>query len=114
LVGDDFYGIHGASLRLKGLDLKQNSNAEKREIIIYSAYYVSLKSIIANWKDAFRLGRSQGCFALSKNDFQKLEKNLVRPAYLYAYSSVNQRQSIMKASNRKKTNKVLTRTVLNI
>ena len=84
-VTESFNGKKGPSLRLKGLDPHLNSNAEVRGIIIHSAEYVSLNSILANWREKFRLGRSDGCFALSKTDFQKLEENLVRPAYLYAY-----------------------------
>jgi hypothetical protein len=85
-IGDSFNGEHGASLRLRGLDPHLNGNAEKRGIIIHSGDYVSLRSVIANWREAFRLGRSEGCFVLSTTDFQQLEEKLVRPAYLYSYS----------------------------
>jgi L,D-transpeptidase-like protein len=84
-VGDSFKGKHGASFRLRGLDPRLNGNAEERGIIIHSAGYVSLMSIIANWREGFRLGRSEGCFVLSVGDFKRLEKELVRPAYLYSY-----------------------------
>lgn len=83
-VDESFNGKHGRSLRLIGLDSPLNGNAEKRGIIIHSAKYVSLKSLLLNWKEKFRLGRSEGCFALSTDDFQKLNEYLVRPAYLYA------------------------------
>ena len=84
-ITESFKGKKGLSLRLKGLDPHLNGNAEIRGIIIHSANYVSLYSIIANWKERFRLGRSEGCFVLSRTDFQKLIENLARPAYLYAY-----------------------------
>ena len=84
-ITESFNGKKGPSLRLKGLDPDLNGNAEIRGIIIHSAEYVSWNSIIANWKEKFRLGRSEGCFALSNTDFQELKVNLVRPAYLYAY-----------------------------
>jgi hypothetical protein len=84
-VTESFNGQKGPSLRLKGLNPELNGNAEIRGIIIHSARYVSWYSIVANWKEKFRLGRSDGCFALSNSDFQKLKINLVRPAYLYAY-----------------------------
>ncbi len=86
-VAGRFYGKHGPSFRLEGLAPRLNGNAEKRGIIIHAATYVSLKSIIANWKNKFRLGRSHGCFVLSNSGFKRLKNNLVRPAYLYAYSS---------------------------
>lgn len=84
-VTESFNGKKGPSLRLKGLNPPLNGNAEIRGIIIHAAKYVSLYSIVANWKEKFRLGRSDGCFVLSDSDFQKLIINLVRPAYLYAY-----------------------------
>jgi hypothetical protein len=84
-ITESFNGKRGPSIRLKGLDPHLNGNAEIRGIIIHSAAYVSWNSILANWKEKFRLGRSEGCFALSKTDFQELNVNLVRPAYLYAY-----------------------------
>ncbi len=85
-VAEAFNGKHGKSLRLIGLSPQLNSNAEKRGIIIHSGEYVSLKSVMVNWKEGFRLGRSQGCFVLSNGDFQELNKSLVRPAYLYSYT----------------------------
>jgi len=84
-ITESFNGKKGPSLRLKGLDPHLNGDAEIRGIIIHSAEYVSWYSIIANWKEKFRLGRSEGCFALSNTDFHELKVNLVRPAYLYAY-----------------------------
>jgi hypothetical protein len=84
-VTESFNGKKGSSLRLKGLNPHLNGNAEIRGIIIHAAEYVSWYSIVANWKEKFRLGRSEGCFVLSNSDFQELKTNLVRPAYLYAY-----------------------------
>lgn len=84
-VAERFAGKHGSSFRLIGLNPHLNGNAEKRGIIIHSADYVSLKSIIANWKEKFRLGRSDGCFVLSNDDFHILNETLIRPAYLYSY-----------------------------
>ena len=84
-VTESFKGKRGASLRLKGLAPHRNGNAELRGIIIHSAAYVSLRAILANWKERFRLGRSDGCFALSSVDFRRLKDTLVRPAYLYAH-----------------------------
>jgi len=62
VTGDAYYGNHGLSRRLVGLD-PQNSNAESRAIVIHSAWYVSTE--LAR-KGA--IGRSQGCFALASDD----------------------------------------------
>jgi len=86
LVGDAFDGTHGPSLRLTGLEPGRNDHALKRGIIVHSAPYVSLKSMVLNWRSGFRLGRSQGCFALSHKAYNRLMGQLVRPAYVYAYA----------------------------
>jgi hypothetical protein len=85
-VSEIFDGKHGPSIRLKGLEPSLNGNAEIRGIIVHSAKYVSLKSILANWKEKFRLGRSQGCFVVSEADIKKLISSITAPAYLYAYA----------------------------
>lgn len=59
LTGNYYYGHHGRSMRLIGLD-PTNSNAESREIVVHSAAYVSPE--IARQYGV--LGRSEGCFAL--------------------------------------------------
>lgn len=84
-VGESFSGKHGLSLRLVGLDLGKNDNAFRRGIIIHAAPYVSITSMLLNWRSGFRLGRSEGCFALANDDFIALNEMLVRPAYLYSH-----------------------------
>lgn len=61
LTGGTYYGKHGYSLRLHGLDPGFNSAAYRRDIVIHSAWYVS-KTFA---QDHGRMGRSWGCFALS-------------------------------------------------
>jgi hypothetical protein len=85
-VGGIFTGAHGPSLRLSGLEPNLNGNAEKRGIIIHAGEYVSIKSIVANWKEGFRLGRSEGCFVLSSSQFRRLLEEIEQLAYLYAYN----------------------------
>lgn len=85
-ISQSFNGRHGFSYRLIGLDPDINDNAYKRGMLIHSAPYVSINSMLLNWSNGFRLGRSQGCFVLSATDFNKLRKVLVDPAYLYAYA----------------------------
>lgn len=61
LTGSTYLGKHGRSLRLKGLDPGLNDRAEARAIVIHAAEYVS-QGIV---RQLGRLGRSQGCPALS-------------------------------------------------
>lgn len=84
-IAESFHGKHGLSFRLIGLDPEKNSQALRRGIIMHAAPYASAKSMLLNWRQGFRLGRSEGCFALADEDFVELSRQLVRPAYLYAY-----------------------------
>ncbi|USI71966.1 murein L,D-transpeptidase catalytic domain family protein [Sphingomonas morindae] len=60
LTGDIYVGQHGRSRRLIGLD-STNNNAEPRAIVVHSAWYVSPDMVAQHGK----LGRSEGCFAVS-------------------------------------------------
>ncbi len=70
LTGTTYYGKHGYSLRLHGLDPRFNGAAYRRDIVVHSAWYVSR----AFARTHGRMGRSWGCFALSR----KVEGAVVR------------------------------------
>ncbi|MFB0874725.1 MULTISPECIES: murein L,D-transpeptidase catalytic domain family protein [unclassified Sphingobium] len=59
-TGEMYFGQHGRSMRLHGLD-PANSNAEARAIVIHGADYVS-EDHVAAWG---KCGRSEGCFAVA-------------------------------------------------
>ncbi|MEK7342746.1 MAG: murein L,D-transpeptidase catalytic domain family protein [Pseudomonadota bacterium] len=59
-TGEMYFGQHGRSMRLHGLD-PANSNAEARAIVIHGADYVS-EDHVATWG---KCGRSEGCFAVA-------------------------------------------------
>ncbi|MEZ5922135.1 MAG: murein L,D-transpeptidase catalytic domain family protein [Parvularculaceae bacterium] len=63
VTSQHYHGKYGQSIRLEGLD-SENSNAERRAIVIHPAWYVGDDMV----KKYGKLGRSEGCFALSKND----------------------------------------------
>lgn len=60
ITGESYYGKHGLSLKLDGVDQGFNTNARKRAIVVHGADYVSQETINA----LGRLGRSQGCPAV--------------------------------------------------
>lgn len=59
-TGEMYFGQHGRSMRLLGLD-PQNNNAESRAIVVHGADYVS-EDHVAVWG---KCGRSEGCFAVA-------------------------------------------------
>jgi L,D-transpeptidase-like protein len=61
VTGSVYRGRHGLSLRLRGLDPGINDRAEARAIVVHGAPYVSAEAVAR----LGRLGRSQGCPALS-------------------------------------------------
>ncbi|MDO9137302.1 MAG: murein L,D-transpeptidase catalytic domain family protein, partial [Lutibacter sp.] len=69
VTGETYYGKHGYSLRLDGMDKGVNSNARARAIVVHGADYVSEQFAKQNG----RLGRSLGCLALS----QELTKEVI-------------------------------------
>lgn len=56
-----YYGEHGLSMRVNGLEAGINSNALRRDIVVHPAWYVTPAFI----KHYHRAGRSWGCFALN-------------------------------------------------
>jgi hypothetical protein len=61
LTDDIYFGKHGRSLRLDGMDDGFNSSARARDIVVHAAPYVSQQNINVQG----RIGRSFGCPAVS-------------------------------------------------
>ena len=79
-VTSDFYpGRYGRSMRVRGLD-HSNSNAEARAIVVHSAWYAEPNLL----SETGRLGRSEGCFALSHNSLREVLERLGPGRFLYA------------------------------
>ncbi len=70
-TGDYYYGKHGRSMRLAGLDAT-NCNAEQRAIVVHGAWYVSPSMV----RERGVLGRSQGCFAFAESELDTILKRL--------------------------------------
>lgn len=79
LVGETYSGRHGLSRRLTGLDAT-NSNALERGLVIHAADYVS--ETLA--KSTGKIGRSEGCLAISSVDHQLVLERLGPGCLIYA------------------------------
>jgi len=80
-TGDTYDGKHGYSLKLQGQEQGINDNAESRSIVIHGADYVSYDFI----RKHGRLGRSQGCPALSFESFQQVIDLIKGGSCLFIY-----------------------------
>lgn len=79
VTGPTYYGKHGRSRRLFGLD-PENNLADERGIVIHAASYVD-NTLAANQG---RIGRSQGCFAVSQSEISQVLEQLAPGSLLYA------------------------------
>ncbi|MEM6534146.1 MAG: murein L,D-transpeptidase catalytic domain family protein [Pseudomonadota bacterium] len=75
VTGETYYGRHGLSLRMHGLD-PSNDKAEARAIVIHGADYVSPGRAV--------LGRSWGCPALERKVAEKLIPDIAGGVFIYA------------------------------
>ena len=74
-----YNGKYGTSIRLAGLDV-DNSLARDRAIVMHPAWYAA-PDMIEKWG---KLGRSEGCFAMSQGDFNEALWHLSGGRLLYA------------------------------
>ncbi|WP_312857036.1 murein L,D-transpeptidase catalytic domain-containing protein [Novosphingobium chloroacetimidivorans] len=74
-----YTGKYGTSIRLVGLD-PDNRTALERMIVMHSAWYVD-PGMIAKWG---KIGRSDGCFAMSQTDFNEALWHLSGGRLLFA------------------------------
>jgi len=79
MTGPTYNGKHGRSRRLFGLDA-ENSLADSRGIVIHAASYVD-NALAA---EQGRIGRSQGCFAVSQSEIAGVLERLGPGRLLFA------------------------------
>jgi hypothetical protein len=79
LTGVRYVGVHGDAQRLIGLE-PDNNNADPRAVVIHGADYVSEDLILSQGK----LGRSEGCFALRRDDISMALSLLGEGTLLFA------------------------------
>lgn len=83
LTGEIYFGKHGRSLKLDGMDYGFNNNARERSIVIHGADYVCQESI----NKLGRLGRSQGCPAVASKLANQVINTISDKTVLFISSS---------------------------
>jgi hypothetical protein len=79
VTGDYYDGKYGLSMKVRGLDWS-NYNAEPRAIVIHNAWYAEDDMIPLHGK----LGRSEGCFAMSRQSQYQVMRRLAGGRMIYA------------------------------
>jgi len=79
VTGDYYDGKYGLSMKVRGLDWS-NYNAEPRAIVIHNAWYAEDDMIPIHGK----LGRSEGCFAMSRRSQYEVMRRIAGGRMIYA------------------------------
>jgi hypothetical protein len=82
ITDDSYYGKHGYSLKLRGVEPGVNDKAMQRAIVIHGASYVS-ESFVKRYG---RLGRSWGCPALPRDITREVIDKIKGGSCLFAYT----------------------------
>jgi hypothetical protein len=81
VTGENYYGKHGLSLRLDGVEKGYNDNARKRAIVMHGADYVD-----TSYTKAYgRIGRSLGCPAVPLDGHESLLRMIAEKTCLFIY-----------------------------
>ncbi|NTU44603.1 MAG: murein L,D-transpeptidase catalytic domain family protein [Chlorobiaceae bacterium] len=93
-VHDTYSGDHGKAVRLEGLESTVNGNAFMRDIVLHSAGYVSMFTIIENLLtfNGPRIGRSNGCFVVATGDIVEVAKKLENNGFIYVWRAERKRE----------------------
>lgn len=81
ITGTTYRGANGLSLRLRGLDEGLNDRAAERAIVLHGAWYVSDDIV----RRQGRLGRSEGCPAVSEDVAPRVIGLIKDGSVLFAY-----------------------------
>ena len=81
ITSETYYGKHGYSLRMEGLENEINHNARNRDIVIHGAEYVNDFFI----KKQGYIGRSHGCPALPKEMCGNIIERIKECSCIFAY-----------------------------
>jgi len=77
-----YYGHHGKSMVLNGLEKNINDNAKSRRLVVHSAWYVSASFLRATG----RMGRSFGCLAVNSGEIERLINLTKNGSVIFSYA----------------------------
>jgi hypothetical protein len=83
LTGGTYFGKHGLSMKIIGLENGINNNSESRAIVLHSAWYTSMAFLNTH----NQLGRSWGCPAVSKHVLSTIINTLKNGHLFIQYSN---------------------------
>ncbi|WP_235941960.1 murein L,D-transpeptidase catalytic domain family protein [Pontibacter fetidus] len=83
VTDNTYFGKHGLSLKLDGLDKGFNTNARERAIVVHGADYATKDFI----KQYGRLGRSLGCPALPTEVSKEVIETIKNETVIYLHSN---------------------------
>lgn len=92
VTSNEYYGNHGKSMRLDGLQKGINDQARDRNIVIHAADYVTTDYIRAN----HRAGRSWGCFAISPSQKETVLHYIKGGSAFFAYAKQIEKNILIK------------------
>jgi hypothetical protein len=81
VTSNTYYGSHGLSLKIEGLEKNINDKADKRNIVIHGSYYVGEDYL----SRAAMNGRSYGCPALPADETDKVIETIKDGSCLFIY-----------------------------
>jgi hypothetical protein len=84
-TGETYFGKHGFSLKLNGIEYGINDKARERAIVLHGADYVSPEFIEKNG----RLGRSLGCPAVPEELSSEIIETIKDGTCLFVYTSTD-------------------------
>lgn len=77
-----YFGKHGLSLRIHGLEGGFNDNAEARSVVVHGASYVNAGRVNSSY-----MGRSFGCPALPENEYADIINTIKDGSVMFIYGS---------------------------
>lgn len=81
VTAETYFGSHGLSLKLDGLEPGKNDNVRKRYIVVHSAPYMTDRFILSNG----RAGNSWGCPALDPSVYKDVIDLIKGGTFFYIY-----------------------------